>query len=252
VVVAASIALVQILAARSGKPSFLALSIATIGAVAQTAVGATFSAIGGAAGAVADVPKYYSRSRDLETQNAALSAENARLREELSHVESDAAIARISGNVPDGIDANTIGYDPEAEARTITIDRGSLAGVTVDRPVINEDGVVGRVTEVGPIESKVLLIVDPASRVPAVVQRGRWWGIATGSITGLQLQYVSQDAPLKVGDLVVTGAGRTFAAGLPLGRISKIYHLDSALYQTATLEPAVSFGRLGKVLVVSR
>jgi cell shape-determining protein MreC len=66
-----------------------------------------------------------------------------------------------------------------------------------------------------------LLIVDAASKLPAVVQHGRWWAIAIGTQTHLKLQYVSQDAKLQVGDVVVTGEGRSFHAGTLIGRICR-------------------------------
>ena len=114
------------------------------------------------------------------------------------------------------------------------------------------DGVVGRVIEVEPFSSKVLLATDPSSRIPAVVSRGRWWGIAVGTDSRIELRYVSQDAPLKVGDEVITGAGRSFGAGLALGRVARLDRIEGALYQNALVEPAVAFGRLHAVLVLAR
>ena len=52
--------------------------------------------------------------------------------------------------------------------------------------------------------------------------------------------------------MVVTGAGRSFRAGLVIGRISAIDHPEGALYQTALVEPAVAFGRIAHVVVVHR
>jgi len=132
----------------------------------------------------------------------------------------------------------------------VTIDKGARAGVRVDAGVIGEAGVIGRVVGVEPFTSKVLLLTDATSKVPAVVQRGRWWGIATGTNTRVQLQYVSQDAKLRRGDVIVTGEGRSFHAGVPIGRIVQVFHSEGALYQTAVVEPAVAFGHLGRVLVL--
>ena len=50
------------------------------------------------------------------------------------------------------------------------------------------DSVVGTVTEVDPLSSKVLLINDPTSRLTAQVQTGRWWAIAVGTLTRLKLR----------------------------------------------------------------
>jgi cell shape-determining protein MreC len=48
----------------------------------------------------------------------------------------------------------------------------------------------------------------------------------------------------------VTGEGRSFHAGLVIGKITRVDHPEGALYQTAVVEPAVPFGRLSHVAVL--
>ncbi|MBV9407828.1 MAG: rod shape-determining protein MreC, partial [Candidatus Eremiobacteraeota bacterium] len=92
---------------------------------------------------------------------------------------------------------------------------------------------------------------DATSKLPAVVQHGRWWAIAVGTSTRLKLQYVSQDAKLKVGDRVVTGEGRSFHAGVLIGRIIQVEPEPAgALDQTAIVQPAVDLSALSRVLVL--
>jgi rod shape-determining protein MreC len=249
--VAALIALIQISAARNGKPSFFSQGVGAVVGFVQGAFSATAGGARGVGGALGDLPRLYARNAQLEAANAGLERENRALREALAQAPEVAALARAEAETPGGVEARAIGFDPENQARIVTLDAGSQAGVTRDAGVIDADGVVGRIVEVEPFSSKVLLVTDPGSKVPAVVQHGRWWGIATGTSSRIQLQFVSQDARLRVGDAVVTGEGRSFHAGLPLGRISQIVHPEGALYQTATLEPAVAFGRLDRVLVLS-
>ncbi len=144
-----------------------------------------------------------------------------------------------------------IGYDPEASMRIVTIDRGAKDGVRRDDGVVTGEGVVGRIVEVSPLSSKVLLVNDPTSKLPAVVQRGRWWAIAVGTSTRVRLQYVSQDAKLRVGDRVVTGEGRSFRAGVLIGRVKELAPFSAgALDQTAIVQPAVDVSALSRVLVL--
>jgi cell shape-determining protein MreC len=92
---------------------------------------------------------------------------------------------------------------------------------------------------------------DPTSKLPAVVQRGRWWAIAVGTSTRVRLQYVSQDAKLRVGDRVVTGEGRSFRAGVLIGRVKEVAPFSAgALDQTAIVQPAVDVSALSRVLVL--
>ncbi|MDQ6826885.1 MAG: rod shape-determining protein MreC, partial [Candidatus Eremiobacteraeota bacterium] len=158
----------------------------------------------------------------------------------------------IFSDYPHAIPARVIGFPPENETHVATIDRGTRANVSRDDGVLNQDGVVGRVLEVTPFTSKVLLVTDFTSTIPAVVQRGRWWGIAKGNLTSVHLEYISQDAHLRIGDRVVTGEARSFHSGAIIGRIAKIERTDSGLYQTAVVQPAVEFGRLDRVVVVPK
>lgn len=250
-VVAAAIALIQIEAAKSGKPSFLNSALTAVFGLFQTGATTAFEAVRDTAQSVAEAPRLARDNAALEQRTHALEAENIRLREAISQQPELTAIERTLQDEPNGIVAMAIGFDPENQSRVVTLDRGSQAGIKIDAGVMNEDGVVGRVIAVEPFTSKVLLLTDAESKVPAVVQRGRWWGIATGTNTRVQLQYVSQDAQLRRGDVVVTGEGRSFHAGLPIGRIVQIFHSEGALYQTALVEPSVAFGRLGHVLVLA-
>jgi cell shape-determining protein MreC len=67
----------------------------------------------------------------------------------------------------------------------------------------------------------------------------------------VKLQYVSQDAKLHVGDRVVTGEGRSFHAGILIGRIKQIEPAAAgALDQTAIVQPAADLGALSRVVVL--
>jgi rod shape-determining protein MreC len=251
VIVAALIALVQLDAAKNGKPSPIAIGVTSVAAFVMRSVAGLTSAVSGIGTTLSDAPHLYADNAALRSENHALRSENERLQEAVSAAPDAAAIARAALR-ENGIVATTIGYDPENLSRVITLDRGSDAGVRRDDGVIDDDGVVGRVVDTLPATSSVLLVTDGASKVPAVVRRGRWWGIATGTNSRVRLDYVSQDARLKVGDVVVTGEGRSFNAGLPIGRISAIDHPEGSLYQSAVLEPAVAFGRISHVLVIHK
>ena len=252
VIVAASIALIQLESARAGRPSPITVGVASAALAFQTAVSAIVDGLRSFGGAVADAPQLYRENARLRSEDAALRAENLRLQTALDAAPDGAALAAAAVQAPRAIAAATVGFDPENQSRVVTIDRGSIAGVKTESGVIAADGVVGRVIETEPFSSKVLLATDPASKIPAVVSRGRWWGIAVGTDGRIELRYVSQDAPLKLGDVVVTGAGRSFGAGVAIGRIARLDRVEGALYQNALVEPAVAFGRLHEVLVLAR
>ena len=252
IIVAAAIALIQISAARNGTPSPISTIGTSILASIEIAASATGNAIGGSATTVLALPHLANDNRDLVARNGALAQDNARLRERLEAYAQSGALAPIiaAGHVV--TQARVIGFPPENDSRSLTIDAGTRAGVHKDDGVMAGAGVVGIVQEADPFTSTVLLITDYTSRVPAVVRRGRWWGIARGNLTSVRMEYVSQDAPLRVGDVVVTGEGRSFHSGEVIGTISHVERNDTDLYQTAVVAPAVHLGALERVVVVSR
>jgi rod shape-determining protein MreC len=252
IIVAALLLLVQIDAARSGKTGPIIWAGSTVVAFVEQLTSAAAGGVRDAGGTVLSIPQMAQENASLRLQNERLQTENSRLGEEIAQNQAAAGVAPIVAEHPNGVEARVIGFPPENESRTITIDRGSRAGVKQDEGVVAADGVVGRIAQVGPFSSTVLLVTDYTSRIPAIVRDGRWWGIAQGNLTSIRLQYVSQDALLEVGDVVITGNGRSFDSGVPIGTVIEVDRNDAALYQTAVLRPAVELGALDRVVVLTK
>jgi rod shape-determining protein MreC len=253
VIVAALLALIQLDYVRSGRPSPFALVATTVTTWAQLAAVTVVNGTRDTFTNIVQLPALARNNGELTTRVTELEHENVMLRENLARVPAEAAQARAQMHVPDGIPATVVGFDPEDALHVVTIDRGLRDHIAVDDGVIAGDGVVGRVVEVDPLSSKVLLINDPTSRLPVLVQRGRWWAIAVGSLSNVKLRFVSQDAKLRVGDAVVTGEGRSFRAGVLVGRISHLEPMPAgALDQSAIVAPAANLGALTRVLVIPK
>jgi rod shape-determining protein MreC len=253
IVVAAVLAVLQLDFVRSGRPSPLTLVVTSVTAWAQFAVAAVSSATHNGLAAVVQLPQLEHENAQLRARVAQLEARNRNLDETVARLPAEASLARAQLDDPSGIAATVIGYDPEDVQHVVTIDRGTKDGVHADDGVLTGDGAVGRVVEADPLSAKVLLLNDPQSRLPALVQRGRWWAIAVGTQTRVKLRYVSQDAKLRVGDAVVTGEGRSFHAGVLIGHITAVEPMAAgALDQTATVQPAVNLAAITRVLVVAK
>ena len=252
IIVAALVALIQVTAARSGTASPLSTAVTSGALGLEEGSAAVVGAVRGAGTAVLDLPALRSQNATLHAHNLALTQENARLQEELAAYRQQVAVAPELARYHGSIEARVIGYPPENAVQSVSIDQGSRAGVAVDDGVVAPTGVVGRVVEVGPFTSKVALLTDFTSTIPALVQRGRFWGIAKGNQTSVHVEYISQDAPLRIGDRVVTGEARSFHSGAIIGTIIAIERSDSALYQTAIVKPAVDFSTLDRVVVLPK
>lgn len=148
--------------------------------------------------------------------------------------------------------ARIIGASPVSEFRTVTIDKGGLSGLQSDMAVVAPDGVVGRVVVVGPAAARVHLLIDQNAAAGAMVERSRAQGVAIGTGDGrLRMTYVSEVSDVVDGDRVVTsGIDGIYPQGFVIGRVSRVVKSGGA-YRDIVVEPAVNFGALEDVLVVT-
>lgn len=150
--------------------------------------------------------------------------------------------------------ARVIGWDSSGLFKSITIDKGKSDGLTVNMPVVNAEGVVGRVVSVSPSYSQVLLITDQNSAVDGLVQRSRGRGTLRGrGSSECYFDYVIKTCDVEAGDIIVTsGMGGVFPKGLSLGKVTKIRESDYKLFKDVRVAPAVDFSKVEEVLVVFR
>jgi len=178
-----------------------------------------------------------------------LERENQRLRELLNYTRNNPGLDYTAASVV----GRVIGADPSNFLYTIYIDVGAKDGVAKDMPVVTSRGLVGRVTHVGINNAQVLLIIDPASSVNALVQNSRVHGIIKGELGGtLLMERIPQGKKVAPGDLVLTsGLGGTFPDKLVIGQITEVFQRDLDLFQSARVRPTVDFGQLETVLVLT-
>jgi rod shape-determining protein MreC len=150
------------------------------------------------------------------------------------------------------VPANVIHQDLSPWFQSLIIDQGAAAGIRPGMPVITDSGVVGLVSGTTPGASKVLLVVDPQSRVDAYVERTRARGTVRGT-SGHQcdFEYVLRDENIEEGDLLLTsGLGTVYPKGLVVGRVASVDRKTSGLFLGAKIVPAVDFTRLEEVFVI--
>jgi rod shape-determining protein MreC len=198
--------------------------------------------------------------RNLREESLRLTREAAVLQRRISYLEEQALeTQRLQGLLAmreisreEFLAARVVGKDATNWFKTVLIDRGSLAGIRRNMPVVAPDGLVGRVVEVTPTAAKVQLITDPVSAAGGLIQRTRVIGIVSGSLgAGLKVRYLPLMADIAIGDEVVTsGMGGVFPKGIPLGRVIAAERRSGALFQEATLAPKVDLSRLEEVLIL--
>ena len=147
--------------------------------------------------------------------------------------------------------AEVIAAAASPEFRTVTIDKGTAAGLRTDMAVISPAGVVGRVILPSGRAAKVQLLIDRNAAAGAMIERTRVQGVVEGFGDGsLRMEYVPGTSDVKPGDLVVTsGIDGIYPKGFVIGTIEQVER-GSGGYHLITVRPAVDFQRLEEVLVV--
>ena len=205
-------------------------------------------------------------NRELSKENARLRAENDRMRQlERALVETAAENQRLQRLLHLGghtglriIGARVISRDASNWWKTIQLDRGSDDGMRINRPVLNADGLVGKVIAVTHGESRVLLLLDPNCKVSALLQKTREPGVVAGPETAFnrepvcRMTFVDRNAKVTAGQTVITsGLGSVFPKGILIGTvIDSRMNLQTGMYQDVDVKPAVDFKRLEEVAVV--
>ena len=197
----------------------------------------------------------YDDYKHLKRQNDLLKVQLLSLKESMQAAQREETIQsfRRDQNYASVV-ANVIGRDPSDWNASLIIDKGSLEGLAVGQPVVSSLGVVGRIFDVGPNTSKVILLSDPTFAVAAVVERSRENGLLTGTLEGIcRLQYLTANADVKVGDTLVTSRLSTaFPEGILIGHITDVQASANAHTVECLVEPAVDLSQLEEVIVIKK
>ncbi len=198
----------------------------------------------------------------LEEENRRLKKDNAILTDKLNRLKEGNLEAQrlqklfaLKDNLEHSvIAARVIDKSLSALYKTILINRGSSHGIKAGMPVINDQGVVGRVVEVSWHTSRILLIIDEKSNIDAAIQDNRAQGILQGDgSSGCHIKYVSTLEDVKAGDTVVSsGLAGVFPKGLILGTVQYVDRKEGGLFQKIMVNPAVDIGKMEEVLVLER
>jgi rod shape-determining protein MreC len=209
--------------------------------------------------AVREFGRLQQRSAELERINESLlvenlrlqevERENQRLRDLLAFAETRPSIEFRGGQIL----ARPIGYGSNNFLNFVMLDLGRRHGIAVGMPVVNDQGLIGRISEVNESTSRVLLISDPSSTVNAILQSSRLTGVITGRPGSEPVMgFIPQGSEVAVGEIVITsGMGGNFPKGILIGQVIEVRQRDFDVFQEAVIRPTVDFGRLEVVMVIT-
>ncbi|OIJ95855.1 rod shape-determining protein MreC [Streptomyces monashensis] len=212
--------------------------------------------VGNAVSAIRDSGTRHNRLAALEKENAALKAKlgsDDRNRSRLNQLDK---MLKIAGEGQYGIKGAQVIAIGSAQgfSWTVTIDAGANDGIKRDMTVLNGDGLVGRVTTVGPDTSTVLLANDPDFTVGTRMEGSDELGFASGQgDRPLRVELLDGKAEVHKGDRLVTFGSqndRPFVPGVPVGVVSRVDPSNGGLTRTIYVTPYVGFTKLDIVGVV--
>lgn len=170
---------------------------------------------------------------EMQEENAALRAENARLREwHQTALQLETRNQSLQSLLNVAVDpqrtfvtARIIADSGNSYVRSILVLAGNDHNVVKGSPVLAAEGLVGRVIEAGNRAARVLLLTDINSRIPVLVEGKNWRAILAGTNgESPVLEHLPDEAlkDMQEGLRVVTsGHGGLFPFGLPVGEIAK-------------------------------
>jgi len=156
------------------------------------------------------------------------------------------------------VSATVVAKSPNIWYSTVTIDRGESAGVRVNDPVINGEGLVGKVTQTASDGAQVSLITDSSVGVSARIGTSNATGIVqpkVGDPNDLLLQYLPANTQASRGDYVVTSGtvsspdDSLYPPGIPIGQVTSVN--EESAYRSVDVHPLANLHNLDVVQVLT-
>ncbi len=195
------------------------------------------------------------QNADLQKQIAQLRLERAALAENALEGQRLAALVAFKQHyISTTVVAQVLGTSGSDQSRMLLLDKGANDGLKAGMAVITPDGVVGKLRDVFPGTSQLMLLSDPTSGAGVMLESTRIRAIVHGGSTGaVTITNLTQDDRIKVGERVLTSGGdQVYPRGLPVGTITSIKLDPEHLPYTAMeVRPAANLNRLEEVLIIT-
>ena len=138
--------------------------------------------------------------------------------------------------------------------KSIQINVGSNYNLIVGQTVMGVNGLLGQIVEVNMYTSKVLLITDSDSNVPAKIGRTGQQIIVKGGAEDnlLEVPFLPNDSDIKTGDLIITsGQANRFIPSLKIGRVKDVIKNDGERFIQAIIDPLEKVENVSEAIIPS-
>jgi rod shape-determining protein MreC len=149
--------------------------------------------------------------------------------------------------------AELMAVDNNPYSHQIVINKGAIDSVFTGQSVLDENGIIGQIIEVGTTNSRVLLISDVTHAIPARVSRNNVTVVVSGigDMNELSLEHVPHSTDIKEGDILISsGLGKVFPQGYPIGTIRSIVRDESQPFALIKVAPSAKLDRIKYLLLL--
>jgi rod shape-determining protein MreC len=199
---------------------------------------------------------------DMEIEISKLKKENLKIKVNLQRIDvlenevtrlrsiKAAAIKKIE-NIKI---AKVIQRDVIPNKKSLKMNIGSKDNIRMGQTVMGVNGLIGQVVEINSFTSKVLLITDSSSNVPAIIARTGQQVIIKGESQTdmMEISFLKNEADIQKGDLIVTsGQAKRFIASIKVGRVKDIVKNEGERFSRVTLMPLENINDINEVIITS-
>jgi rod shape-determining protein MreC len=195
-------------------------------------------------------------NENLQKENEKLKQQNLELtltQDEIAQLEalSDAFDFTPYAGTGQAVAGQIISLDNSNLFQTFVIDAGSDKGIKVNNIVVDGNGLVGRVREVGKAWSKVVSILDENNNISFNVLRDTTiQGVLNGNGEGeLEGYLLNSESKIVEGDVLVTSGVGLYPQGIRVGKVASVTFDKDLQLKVITVVPTVKFTSLQKVAV---
>lgn len=149
--------------------------------------------------------------------------------------------------------AELLALNFEPFVNQVILNKGTRDKVHTGQPVLDANGIMGQVIQVGPLTSRVLLINDPHSGIAVQNTRNGIRAVAVGDTYSgkMRLMYVPKTADIRAGDIFITsGLGDHYPEGYPVGKVFSVTKDPSSQFSAIYLQPSAHLDSSRQVLLI--
>ena len=190
---------------------------------------------------------------ELEKQNTAMKINLQRidvLENEVSRLRS--IKKQMDNNLKNIKIAQITQKDVIPNKKSVQINVGSNYKTKVGQTVMGVNGLLGQVVEVNVYSSKVLLITDNDSNVPAKIARTGQQIIIKGRSQDnlLEVSFLPNDSEVESGDLIITsGQANRFIPSLKIGRVVEVIRNEGERFSQVIIKPLEDADKVSEVIL---